>query len=86
MTNDEMRNAEYIQRSAAVPVTIVSAVSMNTIWNRNITMTPTSYVAPPSIIPFWPKRPQLLPNSVIAYSELSGAVPPRFATAPTPPS
>ena len=42
MTNDEMRNAEYFQRSAAVPVTIVSAVSMKTIWNRNITMTPTS--------------------------------------------
>ena len=30
------------QRSAAVPVTIVSAVSMKTIWKRNITMTPTS--------------------------------------------
>ena len=42
MTNDEMTNAEYLQRSAAVPVTIVRAVSMKTIWNRNITMTPTS--------------------------------------------
>ena len=42
MTNDEMMNAEYFQRSAAVPVTMVSAVSMKTIWKRNITMTPTS--------------------------------------------
>ena len=37
--NDETMNAAYFQRSAAVPVTMVSAVSMNTIWNRNSTMT-----------------------------------------------
>ena len=42
MTNDDAMNAEYFHRSAAVPVTMVSAVSMKTIWKRNITMTPTS--------------------------------------------
>ena len=35
-------NAANFQRSAAAPVTIVAAVSMKTIWNRNITITPTS--------------------------------------------
>jgi hypothetical protein len=54
--NDEMMNAG-VQRSAAVPVTIVSAVS-ETIW-RNITMTPTSYVAPPSMLPFTEQAPTL---------------------------
>ena len=42
MTKDETTNAANFQRSAAAPVTIVSAVSMKTIWNRNSTMTPTS--------------------------------------------
>ena len=42
MRNDEIRNAENFQRSAAEPVTMVSAVSMKTIWNRNTTMTETS--------------------------------------------
>src|SRR5580765_6683522 len=37
-------NAEYFQRSQHVPVTIVVVVSMNTIWNRKITITATSYV------------------------------------------
>ena len=40
--NEETRNAANFQRSAAEPVTMVSAVSMKTIWNRNITITPTS--------------------------------------------
>jgi len=30
------------QRSAQAPVTMVRAVSMNTIWKRKITITPTS--------------------------------------------
>ena len=81
-----MTKAEYRHRSAAVPVTMVSAVSMNTIWKRNITITPTSYVLPLSITPFVPNSPQSLPNRCIANSELSGGVPPRLATAPTPPS
>ena len=42
MMKDETRNAAYFHRSAAEPVTIVSAVSMNTIWNRKSTMTATS--------------------------------------------
>ena len=42
MTKEETTNAAYFQRSAAVPVTMVSAVSMNTIWNRNSTMANTS--------------------------------------------
>ena len=42
MINDEMMKAENFHRSAAVPVTIVRAVSMNTIWKRNTTMTETS--------------------------------------------
>ena len=42
MTNDDATKAAYFQRSAAAPVTIVRAVSMNTIWNRNRTMTATS--------------------------------------------
>ena len=86
MTNDEMTNAEYFHRSAAVPVTMVSAVSMNTIWKRNITITPTSYVRAAKHHPFLPKSPQSFPNRWIANSEFSGGVPPRLATAPTPPS
>ena len=42
----EIAKAANFQRSAAAPVTIVAAVSMKTIWNRNITITPTSYVEP----------------------------------------
>ena len=38
-----------------------------------------------SNMPFVPNRPQSLPNRCIVYSELSGGVPPRLATAPTPP-
>ena len=38
----EIAKAANFQRSAAAPVTIVVAVSMNTIWKRNRTMTPTS--------------------------------------------
>ena len=84
--NDETMNAAYFQRSAAVPVTMVRAVSMKTIWNRNTTITPTSYV--PWCIsrkPLVPKMPTSLPNRWMVCSALSGAVPPRLATAPTPP-
>ena len=86
MMKDETRNAAYFQRSAADPVTIVSAVSMNTIWNRNSTITQTSYV-PPCVRkkPSCPNRPNGLPNRVIVHSWLSGATPPRLATPPTPP-
>ena len=42
MIEDETQKARNFQRSAHAPVTIVSAVSMNTISNRKITMTPTS--------------------------------------------
>ena len=42
MTNEDTTKAAYFQRSAAAPVTMVRAVSMNTIWNRNSTMTKTS--------------------------------------------
>ena len=42
MTKEDTMKAAYFQRSAAVPVTMVRAVSMNTIWNRNITITATS--------------------------------------------
>src|SRR5712691_8045197 len=38
------------------------------------------------MMPFMPNRPKSLPKSLTAYSPLSGAVPPRFETAPTPPS
>ena len=39
---DETAKVANFHRSAHAPVTIVSAVSMNTISNRKITMTPTS--------------------------------------------
>ena len=41
---DVIAKAENFQRSAAAPVGIVAPVSMNTIWNRKRTITPTSYV------------------------------------------
>ena len=39
-------NAENFQRSAMAPVGIVAAVSMNTIWNRNIVRTDVSLASP----------------------------------------
>ena len=41
-TTEDTQNATYFHRSATAPVTMVNAVSMKTIWNRNSTMTPTS--------------------------------------------
>src|SRR5439155_26432145 len=62
---DETANAAYFQRSAAAPVTIGRAVSMNTIWNRNITMAATSS-APPCIMkkPCVPHKPKFFPNKL----------------------
>ena len=42
MSEEDTQNARNFQRSAHAPVTIVSAVSMNTISKRKITITPTS--------------------------------------------
>ncbi len=42
MMMDETANARNFQRSAQAPVTIVRAVSMKTISNRKMTITPTS--------------------------------------------
>ena len=40
--NPKTQNAENFQRSAMAPVGMVAAVSMNTIWNRNMTAIATS--------------------------------------------
>ena len=37
-----MMNGRVFHRSAMAPVGMVAVVSMNTIWKRNITATPTS--------------------------------------------
>src|SRR5262245_22946560 len=86
MKTEETANAEYFQRSAQVPVTMVSAVSMNTIWNRNMTMTATSYA------PAWlrknpcvPHKPNDFPNKLMLYSPFMPAPPPNVAYGPTPP-
>src|SRR5580700_4227210 len=84
--NDVTMNAENFQRSTAAPVGIVAPVSMNTIWNKNSTITPTSYV--PLCIrksPCCPNKPNGFPNKCTVNSELKGGVPPKLATAPTPP-
>ncbi len=67
------------------PVGIVTAVSMKTIWKRKRAKTPTSYMSAPRKNPAVPMRPKGFPKSVMAYSWESGGVPPRAATAPTPP-
>src|SRR3989442_5127683 len=65
-------------RSAQSPVTMVSAVSMNTIWKRKITITPTSYEVPARKYPVCPKRPQVFPNREMLCSDARGLRPPRF--------
>ena len=67
------------------PVGIVTVVSMNTIWKRNSVNTPTSYTSLPMKKPAVPKRPNGFPNRLSTNSWVRGGVPPRAATAPTPP-
>src|SRR2546425_7521106 len=85
MMTEETQNVRNFQRSAQAPVTIVRAVSMNTIWNRKITITPTSYACPDRKYPVWPNKPQVLPNSESVCSEDSGLRPPKFALPAAPP-
>jgi len=42
MKKPYITKADSRQRSAMAPVGIVAAVSMNTIWNKNMVSTPTS--------------------------------------------
>src|SRR5882672_927947 len=72
-------------RSAQAPVTMVSAVSMNTIWNRKITITPTSYEVPARKYPVWPNTPQVFPNKEMVCSDARGYRPPRFPLPAAPP-
>ena len=86
MKNEEMMNAEYFHRSAAVPVTIVSAVSMKTIWKRNITMTPTSYVGPLEHHALLAEQAPRFAEDVNGEFRTERRRTPRLETAPTPPS
>src|SRR5256885_17269188 len=78
MITEVTEKVTNFQRSAQAPVTMVSAVSMNTIWKRKITITPTSYELPARKYPVCPKRPQVFPSAEMEYSALSGERPPRL--------
>ena len=85
MMIEETVNARNFHRSAQAPVTMVSAVSMNTISNRKITITPTSYVCPTRNIPDCPHKPHIFPKIEIACSEARGCRPPRLELPAAPP-
>src|SRR6266850_6021806 len=85
MMTDVTAKVMNFHRSAQAPVTIVRAVSMNTISKINITITPTSYVCPARKYPLWPNSPQVLPNNVIACSDAKGWSPPRLLLPAAPP-
>ncbi len=80
-----MMNDENFQRSAIEPVGMVAAVSMNTIWKRNIATTPTSYVPPLRKNPLSPIRPKVFPNQRDRELVVELGAPPSVASAPTPP-
>ncbi len=84
ITKLKITKDENFQRSAAAPVGIVAAVSMNTIWNRKVVATPeVKSESGWSPNPVRPKRPNGFPNSVTVSSWERIGSPPN--TAPTPP-
>jgi len=78
--------AGLLQRSATAPVRIVAAVSMNTIWKRNITATATSYVPPLRKKPLVPMMPNGLSAMVSVSSDPRAAPPPSVGMPPEPPN